>query len=323
MSSSKLAVSPKSNILIVDDSLDNIELLATILVNSGYNVLTSDSGALAIETARNNVPDLILLDISMPEIDGLKVCQILKKNDSTKNVPVIFLSALKEIEIKTQAFDSGGDDYITKPFHFKEVLIRVKNQIEKSRLHLELEQKNIILERKNSQLSKLATVDSLTQIANRHCFDEFLKREWYRGIRDRFPLSLIFADVDYFKLYNDRFGHYQGDICLQNVARAISKTVNRPADLVARYGGEEFAIILPQTSANNALYVAEKIRLEVKKLGLPHPESSITDIVSLSLGVSSIVPSSQYKIEQLFVIADKALYRAKMQGRDRSYYKSF
>ena len=323
MSSSQLAASAKSNILIVDDRSDDTELLATILVDSGYNVLISNSGALAIEKAKKNVLDLVLLDICMPEVDGLEVCQTLKKNDSTKNIPVVFLSASTEIETKTQAFDLGGDDYITKPFYVQEVLIRVKNQIEKYHLQLELKAKNTFLERKNDRLRKLATLDSLTQIANRHCFDEFLKREWYRGIREHFPLSLILADVDYFKLYNDRFGHHQGDICLQNVARAISKAVNRPADVVARYGGEEFAIILPQTPANNALYVAEKIRLEVKKLGLAHPESPTTNVVSLSLGVSSVVPSLQYKIEQLIVTADKALYCAKEKGRDRSCYKGF
>ncbi|MEM8831203.1 MAG: diguanylate cyclase [Cyanobacteria bacterium P01_G01_bin.19] len=319
MSSSQQAEFIQSNILIVDDCLDNVELLATILVNCGYKVLTSDRGTLAIEQAKNDTPDLILLDICMPELNGLEFCQILKEDPRTQNIPIIFLSALQETETKAQAFKLGGDDYITKPFNIEEVLIRVENQLKKYRWQSELKAHNIRLEQENLQLNRLATVDSLTNIANRHYFEEFLSREWYRGIREQFSLSLILADIDYFKLYNDRFGHRAGDLCLQKVAGAISNTIKRPADLVARYGGEEFAIILPQTPANNALHLAEKIRLEVKRLNLAHPESCTADIVSLSLGVASVVPSPKYTIEQLIVTADKALYRAKKQGRDRSF----
>ena len=313
------AAFPQANILIVDDCLDNLELLATILVNSGYWVLASDRGDLAIEQAKNNIPDLILLDVCMPELNGLEVCQILRENYYTKNIPIIFLSALHEMETKIDAFSFGGDDYVTKPFEVEEILVRVETQLRKSRSQSQLQAQNIRLERENCQLKQLVKVDSLTQIANRHYFDESLRKEWYRGIREQFPLSLILADVDYFKLYNDRFGHQQGDICLQKVAKTISKVVKRPADLVARYGGEEFAIILPQTPAENALRLAEKIRLAVKQLGLAHPESLANKTVSLSLGVASVIPNAQFKIEQLLVTADKALYRAKNQGRDRSF----
>ena len=321
------ATFPQSNILIVDDCLDNLELLATILVNSGYWVLTSERGDSAIEQAKNNLPDLILLDISMPELSGLEVCRILRENYHTKDIPIIFLSALHETETKVNAFSLGGDDYVTKPFEVEEILIRVKAQLRKSRSQSQIQAQNIRLERENRQLKQLVKVDSLTQIANRHYFDEFLRREWYRGIREQFPLSLILADVDYFKLYNDHFGHHQGDICLQKVAQAISKVFKRPADLVARYGGEEFAIILPQTTAENALHLAEQIRLAVKQLDLAHPESLANETISLSLGVASTIPDAQSEIEQLLVTADKALYRAKKQRRDRSFlaknFKSF
>lgn len=313
------ATFPQSNILIVDDCLDNLELLAAILVNSGYWVSTSNRGDLAIEQAKNNIPDLILLDVCMPELNGLEVCQILRENYQTKDIPIIFLSALHETETKVDAFSFGGDDYVTKPFEIEEILMRVETQLRKSRSQFQIQAQNIRLERENSQLKQLVRVDSLTQIANRHYFDECLRREWYRGIREQFPLSLILADIDYFKLYNDCFGHQQGDICLQKAAKAISKVVKRPADLVARYGGEEFAIILPQTQAENALHIAEKIRLSVKQLNLAHPESLVNQTVSLSLGVASIVPNAQFEIEQLLVAADQALYRAKKQGRDRSF----
>ena len=332
MTSAEPTTFPQVKILIVDDCIDNIKLLSMLLTTEGYKVEKSDNGQLAIELARANPPDLILLDICMPEMNGFEVCRILKRDRRTQNIPIIFLTALKEIEDKAQAFSFGGDDYITKPFHIKEVLIRIENQLRKYRLQLELEAKNLRLEQENRELlnaedkllilnqklNRLATLDSLTQIANRHRFDEFLNREWQRGRREQFPLSLILSDIDYFKFYNDRFGHQAGDTCLKNVAQAISKTVKRPADLVARYGGEEFAIILPQTPADNALHLAEQIRIEVKRLNLPHPESLISNIVSLSLGVTSVVPQSQHTIRQLLVTADKALYQAKKQGRDRA-----
>ena len=183
------ATFPQSNILIVDDSSDNLELLATILVNSGYWVSTSDRGDLAIEQAKNNLPDLILLDVCMPELNGLEVCQILRENYHTKDIPIIFLSALHETETKVDAFSFGGDDYVTKPFEVEEILMRVETQLRKSRSQSQLQAQNIRLERENRQLKQLVKVGSLTQIANRHYFDEFLRKEWYRGIREQFPLS--------------------------------------------------------------------------------------------------------------------------------------
>lgn len=335
MSQGKQAMSNRAKILIVDDRPDNVELLGAILTSQGYEVKENYSGKLAIETVKTDPPDLILLDISMPEMDGFQVCQILKSDRATQDIPIIFLSALKAVENKTQAFNFGGNDYITKPFQMEEVLARVENQLKTYRLQTELKAKNIRLEREksklqatedrllrlNQKLNELAILDSLTQTANRHRFDEFLTREWQRGRREKFPLSIILCDIDYFKLYNDRFGHQAGDTCLKQVAKAISKAVKRPADLVARYGGEEFAVILPQTPAKNALYVAQIIRLQIKSLGIPHPDSLANDYISLSLGVASVVPSAKYSIEQLLVTADKALYQAKEQGRDRAILK--
>ncbi len=334
MSQAKRWPSHRAKILIVDDKPDNRELLSTILASQGYDIEESDRGKLAIKIAKTDPPDIILLDAAMPEMDGFEVCQILKSDRRTQNIPIIFISAMKEAKDKTKAFNLGGNDYITKPFQIEEVIARVKNQLKIQSLQTELKSKNIRLEEEirqrqatedkllilNQKLNRLATLDSLTQIANRHRFDEFLLREWQRGRRERFSLSLILCDVDYFKLYNDRFGHQAGDICLKKVAQTISKTIKRPADLVARYGGEEFAIILPQTPPKNALQVAENIRLQIKTLGIPHPDSLISDYVSLSLGVTSIVPSSQYTIKQLLVTADKALYQAKKKVATSAFY---
>lgn len=321
-----------AKILIVDDCLDNLELLSTILIIHGYEIERTNRGNLVVEAAKVKSPDLILMDITMPEMDGFQVCQRLKAEPDTQDIPIIFISALKETNSKIKAFEYGGNDYITKPFQVEEVIARVSNQLQINRLKLELKAKNARLEQEllkrqsieqellnlNQQLSKLAALDGLTQIANRRVFDECLTREWQRGQREKATLSLILCDVDYFKLYNDSFGHQAGDLCLKKVAQAILNTVNRPADLVARYGGEEFAIILPQTPAKNALQVAETIRLQVKQLYLSHPESLVGDYISLSLGVTCIVPQAKYTKKQLLIAADKALYQAKKQGRDRA-----
>ncbi|MBW4535031.1 MAG: diguanylate cyclase [Pleurocapsa minor HA4230-MV1] len=320
------------SILVVEDRPQNIELLTVILNLQGYKVEQANQGSLAIRSAMARPPDIILLDISQPEMDSFAVCRHLKADPHTQDIPIIFISAANEAEPKIKAFESGASDYITKPFQIEEVIARINNQLQISRLKIELKAKNAHLEREllkrqlaakkllslNQQLGKLAAIDSLTQIANRRIFDEFLTREWQRGQREQRYLSLILCDIDYFKLYNDNLGHHSGDLCLRRVAQAITKAVKRPADLVARYGGEEFAIILPQTSAQNALRVAETIRLKVKQLYLPHPESTVSNYVSISLGVTCLIPQPRYTKKQLLVTADKALYQAKKQGRDRS-----
>ncbi|MEL6578678.1 MAG: diguanylate cyclase [Cyanobacteria bacterium J06621_12] len=326
----------QAKILVVDDKLDNVELLSTILVLQGYKVEKCNCGKLAIESAIAILPDLILLDISMPEMDGFSVCKILKQNSITQDIPIIFISALNEVENKTQGFKYGGNDYITKPFQIEEVTVRVEHQLKIYYLQAELKAKNKQLEREiehrqaaekkllklNQKLNRLATIDGLTGIANRHYLDEFLIKEWQRGKREQFSLALVLCDIDYFKQYNDCFGHQQGDMCLAKVAQAIAKVVNRPADLVARYGGEEFAIVLPRTSGENAMLVAEKICLQIEALNLTHPNSSVSDRVSLSLGVAAVIPDAQYTKKQLLVTADKALYQAKKQGRNCAVLKS-
>ena len=332
--SSRQIESPK--VLVVDDHPDSLELLSTILTIQKYEVETSEDGISAIQAAKIRPPDVVLLDVNMSSMDGFEVCQQLRANSITAEIPVIFISASNEPFDKVKAFKEGGNDYITKPFNIDEVIVRVENQLQICRLKAELQRKNARLEQEllmresiekklldlNEQLSKLAAVDGLTQIANRRTFDDFFTREWQRGQRDKQPLSLIICDIDYFKLYNDNFGHLLGDICLKKVAKTIANTVMRPADLVARYGGEEFAVILPQTPAHNALQVAKAIGQEIEKLAIPHPKSQVSDYLSLSLGVSCAIPQPKYTKKQLLVAADKALYQAKKQGRNRAILKA-
>ncbi|BAU67017.1 response regulator receiver modulated diguanylate cyclase [Stanieria sp. NIES-3757] len=321
----------QGEILVVDDQPDNLLLLSTMLTMEGYQVREVISGKLALRVVKATLPDLILLDINMPEMSGYEVCQQLKADSDTKDIPIIFVSASHYALDKVKAFNCGGNDYITKPFQMEEVSVRIKNQLAIRRLQVELTAKNTDLENEirhrqkiegellklNQQLKILATVDGLTKVANRYYFDEMFEREWRQSNREKSSLSLILCDVDFFKNYNDYFGHQAGDLCLKQVAQAISEVVQRPMDLVARYGGEEFVVLLPQTPAASALQLAEKIRHKVHKLNLYHPLSATSDRVSLSLGVAGIVASSKHSKEQFLAIADQALYQAKQLGRNR------
>ncbi|MCT7948332.1 diguanylate cyclase [Ancylothrix sp. C2] len=487
-------------ILIVDDTLNTMSYDLTKL---GFEVLTASDGESAIKKAQKANPDIILLDIMREHTNAFKTCKILKANCLTKNIPVIFISAFCEVVDKVQAFKIGAVDYITKPIQPEELLARINNHLNLSKLHKNLEDKNqklqletvkkqkieatlrnqIVRERilgsmrerirqslnlqeilkttveevrkflqtdrvliyqfqedwsgivvvesvskktfsilnkqitdpcfgenyikpyrqgkihstkdiyksnlqpcyiefleqfqvrsnlvvpilqtdslwglliahhcteprtwqnldidllkqfssqiaiaiqqaqlyeqlkaANQELHRLASLDGLTLLANRRKFDQILSQEWRRMARENQPISLILCDVDCFKLYNDTYGHQAGDDCLRQVARAMSSTISRPGDLAARYGGEEFAIILPNTDQTTALKTAENIRLAIKNQAIPHSKSLISKIVSLSLGTSTLIPRLDTSPDKLITLADKALYQAKQQGRDR------
>lgn len=477
----------KANILVVDDTPANISLLTQILSKKGYKVRVAPNGKLALKSVESNPPDLILLDVKMPDMNGYEVCQQLKASDRTRNIPVIFISAMDAVIDKVKAFSRGGVDYITKPFEHIEVLARIENQLRLRQFQLQLQAKNaqlqllltttqaiseaadveealevilknvcqtqgwelgeawmpsfeatileyrrgwyvsdvklnefrhqsekfrfapgeglpgrvwssgklewigdvsqenhqvfhrtriaaaaglrgalaipiafgfevlavlvffqkhemapderslelvnavatqlgsMILRKKaeaalrqaNMELERLAGLDGLTQVANRRRFDEYLSQEWKRSLREQQPISLILFDVDYFKRYNDYYGHQSGDDCLQQVAKAASGAAKRSVDLVARYGGEEFAVILPNTAIEGAVTVAQEIRDRLQQLKLPHAESKVSDCVTVSLGVSCTIPTQHGLSEHLIAAADKALYQAKNQGRDR------
>ena len=448
-------------ILIVDDSLESLRLLSSLLTKEGYKVLSATNGSMALSLIKEEPPDLILLDVMIPGMDGYKVCQYLKSQKQTRNIPIVFLSGLDSEFDKVEAFKVGGVDYITKPFYTEEVIFRVKAQlfiisqqkrlkqllqeqiVERNIVERELNKSRTLLtgvlhssldgmaafeavrdrqgkiidfcwlianpvaammvgetmqslqgkrlflegtpghlfdglfntfvevvesctvlekehyynslsfkawfqiiavklsdglaitfrdisERKqleltlmetNSRLVHQANIDSLTQIANRRSFDEYINREWSRCAREKEYLSLILCDVDYFKFYNDTYGHQAGDRCLHLVAKAIEKALERPADEVFRYGGEEFAVILPNTEGQGAIQVAEQIRVSVKCLHIPHTSSKIDDIISLSLGVSSIIPDIRSSAYTLISTADNALYDAKLKGRNCVVYQ--
>jgi diguanylate cyclase (GGDEF)-like protein len=306
-------------ILIVDDNPTNLSVLSHALKTAGYKVRVAVDGESAIAQVEEEPPELILLDVQMPGIDGFETCMRLKTKPNARDIPVIFITAHTDIENKIKGLSVGAVDYITKPFQHEEVLARVKVHLKLRFLTQTVQEQAIALQKANQELHRLANLDGLTEVANRRRFDEYLQQEWRRSARGQQYLSLILCDIDYFKRYNDHYGHQAGDVCLKRVAQAIHNTVRRPGDMVARYGGEEFAIILPNTGPEGALRVAELIRAHIKQLQIPHSESLVTPYVTLSLGISSQVPSPASAVESLVAAADRALYTVKDKHRDSCY----
>jgi len=291
------------SILIVDDMPINIQVLADAL-KSDYRVRVATTGPRALEIAgSDDPPDLILLDVMMPEMDGYEVCRRLKSDASTSEIPVIFVTAKHDVLDETLGLDLGAVDYITKPFFVPIVKARV-------RTHLNLKMKTDLLE-------EMAFLDGLTHIPNRRRFDESLRLEWRRAARVREPLSAVMLDVDFFKPYNDHYGHGAGDLCLRRIAGALIACVSRPTDLVARYGGEEFMALLPNTDEDGAARVAERMRAAIDALRLPHEHSGIGDHLTISAGYATIRPDVGDNPSSLCEAADRALYRAKSGGRNR------
>jgi diguanylate cyclase (GGDEF)-like protein len=292
----------KSNILVVDDTYANLKYLTSFLSEQGYYVRPVLNGRLALSGAQSNAPDLMLLDIRMPEMDGYEVCRRLKANPDTKEIPVIFLSAADDTDDVVKGFNAGAVDYITKPFNQEILLARIKT--------------HLALREKTKQLHELSTQDGLTGIANRRSFDSFLETEWKRCLRANAPISLIMADIDYFKQYNDRYGHQKGDDALKKVAQTIKQFSKRASDLTARYGGEEFAVILGNTDAETAKTIAGRTCLGIESLNIPHESSNVKSVVTVSLGVSTMIPDAQFEPCNLIALADDQLYKAKGSGRN-------
>lgn len=289
-------------ILIVDDARLNIQIMTDILAGD-YKIFSASSGQEALDIAMSQSVDLILLDIIMPGMDGYEVCQRLKRDSQTKNIPVIFISAMTEVKDETKGLEMGAIDYIFKPVNPAIVKVRVKN-------HLELKRYRDLLE-------KQSLLDGLTGIANRRHFDDIFDKEWRRALRSRDIIALVFLDIDFFKRYNDYYGHLAGDDCLRKVGSTLKNSLKRPGDLVARYGGEEFVIILPGTSQEDAALVGEKVRRNIESLKVAHNMSEVSEYVTVSVGVAAVRPAVNITPASLIASADGALYHAKRQGRNR------
>ncbi len=278
-------------------------MLLAGLLEDEHKIVTASNGEQGIKQAVNEAPDLILLDVTMPGMDGYMVCDELKTNVQTRNIPIIFVTAMDEMEDEARGLELGAIDYITKPFSPQIVKARVRNHLE--------------LKLFRDRLMKLSMVDGLTSIPNRRQFDRAINQEWQRGIRKKTTVSLLLLDIDFFKQYNDIYGHLKGDDCLKQVASGLTNQLHRPTDLVARYGGEEFVIILPETELEGAEHVAQRIIKHMVTLNLEHKGSKVCPFVTASIGIVSEVPTLDTNVVDFIEQSDKALYQAKQTGRNR------
>ena len=291
----------KNTILIIDDEEGNRQVLSHIL-GSEYTIYTAGNGIDAIDSARNLLPDLILLDIVMPGMDGYEVRTALKNSETTDQIPVIFITSLGTSEDEARGLALDAADYIIKPFVSQIIKLRVRNQMQI------LNQLRII--------ERLSMIDQLTNIPNRRSFDTRLGMEWKQSVRETTPISLLMMDIDKFKVYNDLYGHQQGDVVLKTAAETFMKSLKRPTDFAARWGGEEFAVLLPNTHLDGALSVAEIIRTDMEKVVIPCADGTETK-VTISIGVNTITPDITSCVESFISKADEALYAAKQAGRNR------
>lgn len=280
----------------------------------------------AIDMAAEIRPTVILQDLVMPDIDGMTLVRFYRANAATEMVPVIVLSSREDPRDKSLAFGAGASDYLVKLPDKIELVARIRAhtksylaQLERDEAYRQLRNLQKKLEDSNAELQRLSSLDGLTGIANRRRFDEFVQTEWMRAARKRSTLSLILVDIDYFKPYNDSYGHQAGDECLKGVVSCLSKHFKRPSDLLARYGGEEFVVVLPDTDLPGAYKLAQELNKSVDEQHMPHEYSKISDHVTISLGVACCEPGSDNaSLPGLIEAADEALYEAKGEGRNRA-----
>ncbi len=284
---------------------------------------------IALEQILNIGPTVILLDLLMPITSGYDILRQLNSNEATQDIPVLILTTDNSAEAHQKAFELGADDYLIKVPDKTEMIVRLRYHTRSYIDHLErIAIYNALLETKKKlketvkKLKRLSLEDNLTGIPNRRAFDQYFEVEWQRAMRETTALSLLLIDVDFFKQYNDFYGHLAGDDCLRNIAQGLKGMLQRPSDLLARYGGEEFIALLPNTDALGAIHIAEKLRLKVISLNLEHRASDICDVVTVSIGVVTTIPMIKHQPRDYIHAVDNALYAAKKQGRNRTVCKS-
>jgi diguanylate cyclase (GGDEF)-like protein len=302
----------RAKVLVVDDSRTQLEWLVKVLEREGHDVRTASDGKDAIRKVRTDPPDLVLLDMILPDMDGLEVLRIVKARPEDQFIPVIILSVKSDLDSRVTGLRIGADDFLAKPFAEAEILARCAAMLRIKTLQDQLRETQ-------RQLEEQAITDELTGLKNRRAFDERLQEEFRRAQRYSDPVSLIMIDLDHFKQVNDRYGHPFGDVVLRGSAEQIRASTRDP-DICARYGGEEFAVILPKTHLSGALAVAERIwrelgaRTHPLPTGAPRPDSAIN--VTASIGIA-FYPSKDITTPELLLrYADEALYQAKKAGRN-------
>ena len=322
----------KAKILIVDDRPENLFVLESLLDEPDVELVTASSGNEALAKILDNDFALVLLDVQMPGMDGYEVAELMRGNRHTRHIPIIFVTAKhKEQASIFKGYDSGAVDYLFKPLEpvilkgkvgvFLE-LYRQKRELEEKTRELDkrladLQELKGLLERTNEQLTHLSKMDGLTGLLNRRSFDEIYHDEWQRGRRYGEHLSILIIDIDSFKAYNDYYGHTMGDDALKAVAQCLASSAQRHIDRVARYGGEEFVVVLPRTGLESAEAMADTICKNVRRLNISHEGSTLEKRITVSIGVSSIVPNADMDSLLLVEYADAKLYQAKAAGRNQ------
>ena len=292
----------KPRILVADDNHTFVKLMVMTLKDE-YDLIVAYSSDQALEKAGKNKPDLILLDVILGPQSGFEVCQELKSDPVTRDIPVLFITSSATMQDEIRGLELGAVDYIAKPVNPPVVLARVRNHVE--------------LKQYKDKLERIAAEDMLTGLATRRRFEQILQSEWRRCRRQSTPLSVAMMDIDYFKKFNDNYGHSAGDECLRKVGQALAQQVKRPADLVARYGGEEFVCVMPDTGLDGAAALVQSMHSAVASLAIEHGHSDVADHVTMSVGISCCVPSEAIKPLDLVSEADKYLYDAKNGGRNQ------
>lgn len=319
----------KIMVLLVDDQAMVGEAIRRALLsdpNINFHYCQNADEALAV--AEKTRPTVILQDLVMPGVDGLMLVRQYRANPITANIPIIVLSTREDAEIKRDAFTAGVNDYLVKLPETIEMIARIRyhsraysNYLQKKAAYRALRESQQQLQKTNFELQRLSNTDGLTGIANRRYFDDYLAAEWKRARRDQQELSLLLIDVDNFKLYNDTYGHVDGDMVLKKVAASMEASAMRPADLCARFGGEEFVVILPGTGIEGAVVSSQKICKALEALKIPHVNSTASEWVSVSIGAASMIPQEDQIPNDLIQIADQRLYRAKSLGKRRVVFE--
>lgn len=320
-------------VLIIDDEKSIRTILSEMVQHWGYEVVLAADGESAWKIFQViNEPIIVLLDWVMPGIDGVELCRRLKQSEKTAHTYVIILTAKRsDVEDVVIGFDAGSDDFLTKPIDPRELSCRLSVGRRILTYQHDLEQRNATLQETtrvmenvmrelqivNGKLKELSLEDELTGIPNRRSLENYLAKEWWHALREKEALTFIMVDVDFFKYYNDTYGHPAGDECLKKVATILAENVKRSSDITTRYGGEEFAIVLHATDSAGGQKVAEKLRLVVESLAIPNKASKVSPYVTISLGIATIIPDINSSYETLKKEADDALYQAKREGRNR------
>lgn len=304
-----------STLLVVDDDLVTRMMLTLTLKQHGYEVQEAESGSKCLEIVMNTTVDIVLLDAMLPDINGFQCCSMLHEHLQERCPPILMVTGLEDETSVNRAFEVNAIDYVTKPINFAVLRHRIQRVLRERQLMQDLEAVN-------RRLTQMAQTDSLTQLANRGFFEQALKEAWQQSTQKKQPIGILLCDLDYFKQYNDTYGHLEGDRCLKEIAVILQTAVLHPNDLVARYGGEEFVILLPDTDEPGIEVVAARIRYCLAERALPHRGSKVSEIVTCSLGGVLTTPRPGTNPEVLIAAADKALYEAKANGRDRLVLRS-